>query len=261
MICKICKTISKEYFKAKVLNKYDVQYFRCPNCSFIQTEKPYWLNESYASAITQLDIGLIQRNIELAKKTSLIIKFYFNNNENFLDFAGGYGMLTRLMRDNGFNFYRQDKYCENIFAKSFDLVDIENKRFEIVTAFEVFEHLEDPMIDIDEMMNYSDSILFSTLLQPNHEISPEKWWYVSPEMGQHIAIYHLNTLKYIAVVKGLYLYTNGKNLHLITKKKINKYIFNLLTKNKISNLLNFIFPFLKKSLNIQDYQYLKNKIK
>jgi 2-polyprenyl-3-methyl-5-hydroxy-6-metoxy-1,4-benzoquinol methylase len=260
MICKICETLSKEYFKAKVLNKYDVQYYRCPRCSFIQTEKPFWINESYTSAITQLDIGLIQRNIELAKKTSLIIKFNFNYNKIFLDFAGGYGMLTRLMRDNGFKFFRQDKYCENLFAKSFDLVNTENKIFEIVTAFEVFEHLEDPMADIDEMLNYSDSILFSTLLQPNYEITPEKWWYVSPEMGQHIAIYHLNTLKYIAEVKGLNLYTNKKNIHLITKKKINKYSFNLLTNNIISNFLFFITPFFKKSLNLEDYYYLKNKL-
>jgi 2-polyprenyl-3-methyl-5-hydroxy-6-metoxy-1,4-benzoquinol methylase len=261
MICKICKNLSKEHFKAKVLNKYDVQYYKCEKCSFIQTEKPYWLNESYASAITQLDIGLIQRNIELAIKTSFIIKCYFNNNESFLDFAGGYGMFVRLMRDKGFNFYRQDKYCDNIFAKSFDIVDIEIKKFELVTAFEVFEHLEDPMIDINEMLNYSDSILFSTLLQPEDEITPEKWWYVSPEMGQHIAIYHLNTLKYIAKIKGLHLYTNEKNIHLITKNKINNYIFNLLTNNRISNFLNFILPFIKKSLNIKDYYYLKNKIR
>ena len=26
-------------------------------------------------------------------------------------------MLVRMMRDNGFNFYRQDTYCENLFAK------------------------------------------------------------------------------------------------------------------------------------------------
>ncbi len=260
MKCKICNNESLEIFTALVLSKYKVKYYKCTNCSFIQTENPYWLNESYNSAITKLDIGLIQRNIELSKKTVLIIKCFFKPNKSFLDFAGGYGMLTRLMRDNGFKFYRQDKYCENLFSDSFDIKDIDINTFELLTSFEVFEHLENPLNDIDEMLAYSDNILFSTWLQPNIEIKPENWWYISPEIGQHIAIYHINTLKYIAKKKELFLYTNSKNLHMLTKKKINPYLFKLLTNNKISNFLSYILPSSKKSLNNEDYYYLKNKL-
>ena len=72
MNCKICDNNTNPIFKTKVLNKYDVEYFKCTQCSFIQTEKPYWLDESYSNAITQLDIGLANRNYDLAKKTSLM---------------------------------------------------------------------------------------------------------------------------------------------------------------------------------------------
>ena len=55
-------------FEKKVLGKFDVKYFRCEDTGFIQTEDPYWLEESYSSAITKLDIGLPYRNIQQSEK-------------------------------------------------------------------------------------------------------------------------------------------------------------------------------------------------
>lgn len=261
MKCKICNHNTNSIFKTKVLNKYDVEYFKCSQCSFIQTENPYWLDESYSSAITQLDIGLIDRNYELSKKTSLIIDIFFNKRSNFIDFAGGYGMFVRLMRDKGFNFYRQDKYCKNIFAQHFDIIDTTIQRFELATAFEVFEHLADPMQEIDEILSYADSILFSTVLQPSENVGPNNWWYVSPEIGQHIALYHYDSIKKIAQIKGLHLYSDGKYLHLLTKKKMNATLFKVICHNKIANFLFFLFGKNDNSMVQQDYQYLKNKIR
>ncbi len=58
MISKITAGQTKLLFTAKVLGKYDVQYYQCVITGFIQTEEPYWLEEAYSSAITKLDIGL-----------------------------------------------------------------------------------------------------------------------------------------------------------------------------------------------------------
>jgi hypothetical protein len=261
MKCKICNNDADIVFKAKILNKYDVDYYKCSQCSFVQTENPYWLEESYSNAITQVDIGLANRNYDLSKKTSLIINTFFNRNANFIDFAGGYGLLVRLMRDNGFNFFRQDKYCENLFAQHFDITDARLQKFELATAFEVFEHLVNPMQEIDEILSYTDSILFSTVLQPALNINPSNWWYISPEIGQHIALYHYDSLKIIAQIKGLNLYSDGKYLHLLTKKKINSTLFKILCHNKIANFLSLFSRNSRNSLVQQDYKYLKNKIK
>lgn len=43
MTCKICNQKTKEIFQAKILNKYEIKYFHCEHCSFLQTEDPYWL--------------------------------------------------------------------------------------------------------------------------------------------------------------------------------------------------------------------------
>ena len=60
--CKICLSEISFIFELNILDKYPVNYFQCASCKFIQTEEPYWLKESYSSAITNLDIGLVSRN-------------------------------------------------------------------------------------------------------------------------------------------------------------------------------------------------------
>jgi 2-polyprenyl-3-methyl-5-hydroxy-6-metoxy-1,4-benzoquinol methylase len=183
MKCHICENPSVYIFHSKVLLKYDVSYFQCSNCGFIQTEEPYWLNEAYADAISLLDVGLVERNIYLSKLLSPILKQYFNYKAKFLDYAGGYGLFVRLMRDQGFNYYRKDPYCENIFAKCFDYEDLPRPvRFELLTAFEVFEHLTAPMEGLNNMLEHTDNILFSTELQPAMDIkSVTDWQYFVPE--------------------------------------------------------------------------------
>src|ERR1700744_1886540 len=109
-------------FTATILNKHQVKFYRCNETGFIQTEDPYWLEEAYSSAITKLDIGLLYRNINLSNTVDKVLVKYFDAKANtFLDYAGGYGVFTRLMRDKGFKFYSTDKYCQNLFAEYFDL--------------------------------------------------------------------------------------------------------------------------------------------
>ena len=71
--CKICGTPSSTWGKAVILGRYNIQYYRCGKCEFIQTEDPFWLEEAYSTAITKSDIGLIGRNISLSTKTRNLI--------------------------------------------------------------------------------------------------------------------------------------------------------------------------------------------
>lgn len=260
MECKICQSPSKEIFYATILQKHSVAFYQCTTCQFIQTETPFWLDEAYSSAITKLDIGYVGRNFLLAEITKFILTNYLTKTGTFLDYGGGYGLFVRLMRDRGFNFYRQDVYCENIFANYFDISDLDvarNQTFNVLTCFEVFEHLADPMKEIENMFKVSDSILFTTQLQPKNRMESEKdWWYFSTETGQHIAFYSKRTLQFIAKHFNCRMYTNRINLHLLTNRK-----FYTNPTLLASILYKLKYPFPANKLIASDLQHIKKQLK
>ena len=78
MNCNVCQASMQHQFSEKLLSRYTVDFYRCPNCSILQTEKPYWISEAYEEAIVDADTGLVQRNISLARKVAPIIYFLFD---------------------------------------------------------------------------------------------------------------------------------------------------------------------------------------
>lgn len=220
MNCKICGTLTQKDLTQQILQKYMVSYYSCPHCHFIQTEEPYWLSEAYQNVITELDIGLINRNLYLKEQIPTLIDALFPESKIMIDYGGGYGIFVRIMRDLGYNFYRQDIYCENLFAKHFDVKDITVGHFDVLTAFEVLEHLAQPMAELDKMLALSDNLIFTTVLAPDKPTMLKDWWYLSPLTGQHVSFYQLKTLQYIAQKLGKQVYSNGTNLHVFSNKVI-----------------------------------------
>ena len=93
------------------------------------------------------------------------------------------------------------------------------RKFELATCFEVLEHTYEPLKLIETLSRFAQNILISTFVVPQHEIaSSEDWWYIAPEIGQHVTFYTLKSLKILADRIGLNLYSNGQNLHLFTSR-------------------------------------------
>jgi hypothetical protein len=255
MKCKICTAQAKKIFSARVMNKYDVEYFRCDSCEYLFTENPYWLDEAYERAINISDTGLINRNIEFSKILSVLIYSNFNKEAKFLDYAGGYGIFTRLMRDVGFDFYWHDPHTQNLLANGFEYDNNTKIKFELLTAFEVFEHLARPKEELSKMLQLSDTIVFSTELLPSEIPNPNSWWYYGFNHGQHIGFYSQKTLTELAqifnlnyyLVSGVHLFTKHKlNSIKLSLNKIRKYgLYNLVIRNMTSRI-NSDFTNLKK---------------
>lgn len=234
MVCKICGASTSKIFSALVLKKYNIDYFICSKCDFIQTEKPFWLKEAYTSPMNISDTGILVRNIRFSKISSLIFILIFNCKKKFLDYAGGYGVFTRLMRDMGFDFYWKDPYTPNLLSRGFEYT--KKISIEAITAFEVFEHLENPVKELQKMIKISPNIFFSTELTPIR-IPDTSWWYFGFQHGQHTSLYSEKSLRILAQKLNVNFYTNHRGLHLFTSKKLPPFVFEVLVK-----LMPILYP-------------------
>lgn len=164
-----------------------------------------------------------------------------------------------MLRDVGIDAFWFDKYATNIFAKTFEY---NNKiQPDIITCFEVFEHLPNPIEEIEKMLNITPNILFSTLLLPE-KIPPikgnKKWWYYGFEHGQHISFFAHNTLKTIAKKYNLNLYS-FQDIHLLTKNSINHSLFKLFILLSNKGLFSILRLFLKSKTMEDSKRILNNR--
>ena len=160
-------------------------------------------------------------------------------------------MFVRMMRDKGFDFYWHDKYAANQFANGFEApVD---RKFSLLTALEVFEHLYQPLEIIEEMLRYSKTIIFSTRVLPHWKILPESWWYFTPDSGQHVSLYSIESLRIIAQRFNLHLSSNGISLHILSSRAVAGIMLKALSFYPLAGALSQLLNIRRKSLLDDDY--------
>jgi len=229
MTCKICKSETKSLFEATLLEKHTAVYSQCTQCGFVQPENPHWLEEAYQVPINLTDTGILARNLNFSQIVSTLIYFLFDRNGKFLDYAGGYGIFTRLMRDIGFDYHWIDPHTSNLVARGFEWNDTMGSPV-LLTSFESFEHFVDPMAEVAKMVAISKTIIFSTELLPSPVPAPTQWWYYGLEHGQHVSFYTPKSLERLASNFGLRYLTDGNSLHMFTDKPVSPSRFKLLVK-------------------------------
>ncbi len=235
--CSICDATMSPLFTLQILGKYDVAYFYCRDCGFTRTEEPYWLEEAYSDAISVTDTGILKRNWALSAKLACILFFCMRSNGTYVDVAGGYGILTRLMRDYGFNYYWEDKYCQNLLAKCFESPEGQ-PNITALSGFEVLEHTINPVEFVSGIMikHQCRTFVFSTEIYASDAPPRPDWWYLSTASGQHISFFQLRTLKRIADRLKLRFYSTS-GLHIFTDHKLRSSWLLPLLRNSTSSLL------------------------
>ena len=204
---------------------HNIDYHECSSCGYVQTEHPYWLGEAYADAINDSDTGIVVRNLANAKMVIVTLQALGLLRGRVVDYAGGYGLLVRLLRDYGIDALWADPHCSNLVARGFEYND---EPADLVTAFEAFEHFQDPSAELDRMLAIGRNIFLSTCIISDPAPAQDDWWYYGREHGQHIGFYRVRTLQRLAECRGRYFLSNGVDYHLISEKPVSTAYWNFM---------------------------------
>lgn len=214
-VCGGCGSNCQPFDSGVLLRRIEVQYFRCTKCGLVRTEEPTWLDQAYSTPIASMDVGLLTRCLMLADVTEAVVRTLSPRSRG-LDWAGGYGVLTRLLRDRGLDFHHYDPFTRNVFAGGLEGSPLE--KWDLVTLYEVLEHLTNPIVDLAPLGAGSPLLLFTTEVLPEPAPRVGSWWYYALEGGQHVSFYTMASLTMLAERLGMELVSDGRSVHAFSAK-------------------------------------------
>jgi SAM-dependent methyltransferase len=226
--CKICGGASplfgvvdfhKSCMEAKglrlSLSGVPVYYRRCGQCGFAFTDAfDGWMLEEFQKRIYNRDYLLVDPDyVELrpAANARMVAESFpdCRSSIRILDYGGGSGLLAKRLREMGFSAATYDLFS------SFNAIPEE--RFDLITCFEVMEHVPRPRETVAAMVSLLKEdgvILFSTLVQPaEFERIGLSWWYAAPRNG-HVSLYTPAALARLFKAHGMKVGSFSEVLHI-----------------------------------------------
>ena len=170
-----------------------VWYHQCPDCGFLFTAHfDGWSVEDWRREVYNADYGQVDPDSVTGNRARGNAGLILNANAQtpigrMLDYGGGDGYLAAFLRDKG------------IDAASFDpVLDPRDPGggFDLVTAFEVFEHTTTPVETAraaSDALAPDGTLLFSTLLHDDIAAQDMSSWYIAPRNG-HVSIHTRKSL-------------------------------------------------------------------
>jgi len=203
------------------LSGFAVYYAICTRCGFTSCDTlREWSDQDYLERIYNEDYIRFDPDYERVRPlaNAKLIQSIFRDAKphiRHLDYGGGNGVLSDQLREQGWD------------SKSFDPFPSNNGGLErmgkqnLITAFEVFEHVPNPNVIMANMVKLIDDdglILFSTLLSDTF-IKPHSridWWYCAPRNG-HVSLFSRKSLTLLAEKNSYRLASFNNGLHLMFK--------------------------------------------
>jgi hypothetical protein len=193
------------------ISKIPVPYYCCKLCGFLFTDfcdfygakefKEYIYNEDYIKVDPEYLSARPMRNARLLCDILTTRK----NEIIGIDYGGGGGITSAEMRLLGYNYDTLDAFgVTNLKSEN-------HGKYNFCSAFEVFEHLPNPRVALQEIIGMMDNsekieILIGTGLSDD-AVSDERrlmWWYASPRNG-HISLFSKKSMEIMADNEGCQL--------------------------------------------------------
>lgn len=230
--CRLCGSATEFAFQKTLLNFIRAGYYLCHTCRSLQTEEPWWLPLAYGPEAERFDTGKATRSLtNFFSLPSLLRILGVQQPDPIVDWGGGGGLLSRLMRDLGYNYYCYDRHLSPEYMNGFGWQSATQTGSPTITLFEVAEHFGQPREEWGRIFALKPPlILGSTELL--RTLSPD-WPYLAPENGQHVFFYSAHTLQWIAqqygystTIIGPYFALTPASLHPTTTTQLTAWLGN-----------------------------------
>ncbi len=199
-----------------------IYYGICSKCGFSHAPEMYeWSLEQFEARVYNADYVNVDPDYLEARPSAnadFLIRFVGAAAARLrhLDYGGGHGLLSDMLRDAGWNSQSYDPFVD----RALDVATLGT--FSLITAFEVFEHVPDVqrlMAELGRLIGGEGVVLFSTLLGegkmvPNSRIT---WWYASPRNG-HVSIFTQVSLAMLSSRYGMQFGSLSPNLHALWRR-------------------------------------------
>ncbi len=181
----------------------DCFYFQCTNCKFLFTDatdaddhlaiydETYWNNQDpdWGGRVTQTFRLVFLANELLHRR---------GEDLDVLDFGCGMGTFVESARKNlALNVWGTD-IIQPKFGQEWFLPDLGNRKFDVITACEVIEHLPNPRKIFDHIRAHlkSPGVFAFQTAQWDPTSLGRDWWYLGPDNG-HISLYSREGLDHV----------------------------------------------------------------
>ncbi|MBK9130177.1 MAG: class I SAM-dependent methyltransferase [Gammaproteobacteria bacterium] len=196
-----------------------VYYYRCESCGYCHAPQfRDWRPEDYRERIyneryIEVDPDYVEKRPATAAAGLIQTFGTVAASIRHLDYGSGSGVLSRMLREAGWDSTAYDPYADPDSA-------LDNPgRFDLITAYEIFEHVADVnrlMADISSLLAEDGVLILSTLLSDGF-IAPHQritWWYASPRNG-HISLFSKQSLAILAGRYGFHMGGFSPALHVM----------------------------------------------
>jgi 2-polyprenyl-6-hydroxyphenyl methylase/3-demethylubiquinone-9 3-methyltransferase len=197
-----------------------IPYYACGSCGYLFTNamdnwshddfKNHVYNDAYIKTDPPFTYDRPKGNADLLERLFGGARSVLT----LLDYGGGNGLLAKMLKGKGFCAKSYDPFHDNPNIQK-------GRRYHVVTAFEVVEHVPDQKALFADMLTYigdTGVLFFSTLLQ-NDDFAHDgmDWWYICPRNG-HVGFHTRQSLKILAERFGYKYVHLTDELHMMCKQ-------------------------------------------
>lgn len=187
-----------------------VEYWQCDACGFAWAPAfDDWSDAHFERFIYNEDIARVEtpeNATERCANIAAMLQAWFGGypaTTRFLDYGCGPGLLVEVQRRAGFSALGYDRFSPRFCARP-------QGQFDVITCFEVMEHIKDIDASVDDMLSFlapGGMLILGTFLAARP--LQVDWWYCSPRAG-HISFWTFPALSTVFNKRKLNVASDGK---------------------------------------------------